>query len=77
MLMTGQASKKWIFIAICTLFIILGLGAFAISDVLSHNGWEHLLGWFSSQDAILLYIFLGCYILTIALVMVWDWSKKL
>lgn len=76
--MTVQVSnKKWIFIALCSAFIALGIGAFILAYGLNPEyGWDAVARFFYSQTAILLYILLGCYLLVVLLMLLWDWVRK-
>lgn len=68
----GKFSKKATVIATIA-FALFGLACIAVGFGLS-NGWEWVLGWFTSQWAVYVYIFLAFF--AMGAILIWWWGKK-
>lgn len=73
---TFKQKKSFLFLIVSIIFVIIGLAAFILGYGLS-DGWDVVGAWFSSQDALLLYIILGCYFLVIIFWTVWEKVAKI
>jgi uncharacterized membrane-anchored protein YitT (DUF2179 family) len=74
--LTSKPKKPLLFLIVSAIFVAIGLASFVVGYGLS-DGWDVVAAWFSSQDALLLYIILGCYFLIIIFWLVWEKVKKL
>ena len=62
-----KRKKLNLFFVISILLLIVGCGLFALGYGIS-EGWDVVANWFTSKWAVLLYIFLGLYLLIILMI---------